>query len=247
MKLGLLEVGRCNPRMTPKYGAYPPLFHTLIGRADPSIAFERVRILEGAPPPDPGACDGWLITGSKHGVYDDLPWLPGLTELILEAYARRIPVIGVCFGHQLLAQALGGRVEKAAQGWGTGRHIYDTTPDPAWFGAPPRALALHAFHQDQVVAPPEDARTLARSAFCPYAALAFGPSGETRAISIQTHPEFDAEFERDLILSRRGEGLPETAADAALETLGLPVDDAWVAQWFVRFLRAAAGETPARG
>lgn len=241
MKVGILEVGFCNPTMEPKYGLYPPLFPNLIAASDPSIECRGYRVLEGVFPQSPGECDGWLITGSKFGVYDDLPWLPRVRAFIEECYALGAPMIGVCFGHQLLADTLGGRAEKSTKGWGTGVHRYAVRNDPAWFGVPIGELSLHAMHQDQVTATPPDARVLASSDFCPAAALAYGPPGDVRAISVQGHPEFDETFERDLILSRRGVGLPTEIADAALDSLGAPVDAAAMADWFVAFLKDAVG------
>lgn len=236
MKLGIFEVGHCNDLMAPKYGLYPPLFQTLLQPHAPALEFQGYRVLEGVLPDDLAACDAWLITGSAHGVYDDLPWIGPLSERIRAAYARSIPMIGVCFGHQLMAHALGGRAEKSDRGWGMGVHRYETLDDPAWFGAQPDLYASHAMHQDQVVAMPAEARLLARSEFCPFAAIAYGPGAETRAISIQSHPEFDAAFEGDLIRSRMAQGAPAEVTGPALDTMGRPVDNAAIAAWFVRFL-----------
>ena len=135
-------------------------------------------------------------------------------------------LVGICFGHQLIAQALGGRVELSTQGWGVGVHTYDVNPG---FGFPgePRQIAMQAFHQDQIVELPPDAEVVASSAFCPIAMLQYG----TQVRTVQAHPEFDAGFTRYLLELRRGQAIPEAVADLAEPTLDAPTDAHAVARW----------------
>ena len=126
------------------------------------------------------SADGWLLSGSKHGAYENHAFIPPLEEFIRKAYGEGIPMVGICFGHQIMAQALGGKVEKFAGGWTLGRKDYEFQGIP---------YALNAWHQDQVVAAPPEARTAAATPFCAHAGLLYN----RRAMSMQPHPEFEAD------------------------------------------------------
>ena len=145
-------------------------------------------------PASPEDADGWLISGSKHGVYDDLPFIAPLEDFIRKIYAAGIPLVGICFGHQIMAQALGGRSEKFKDGWSVGNVDY-TFEDG-------EKLAMNAWHQDQVVVPPPGARTIASTDFCEHAALAY----KGRAMSVQPHPEFRSS-DVEMLLEIRAKGV----------------------------------------
>jgi GMP synthase-like glutamine amidotransferase len=157
MLIGILETGRVNETLIPRYGEYAPMFEAWLRRADPGFAYRAYATLDGEIPASPAECDAWLVTGSKHGVYDDLPWIDPLKAFLRASRAAGQPIIGVCFGHQILAEALGGQAMKSAKGWGAGAHEYDVVRRPAWMAGAPDSFAIHAMHQDQVTAIPEDA------------------------------------------------------------------------------------------
>ncbi|MBU6372428.1 MAG: type 1 glutamine amidotransferase [Alphaproteobacteria bacterium] len=235
MKITILETGRPPVALRERHADYPSMFRGLLAPVDDALTFETVAIVDGAPPPDPASADAFLITGSPAGVYEDHPWIAPLEAHIRATAAAGVPQIGICFGHQIMAQAFGGRVVKSDKGWGVGRHSYDVVAAPAWMNPPAPRFALAASHQDQVVEPPPQAHVLARSSHTAFAALAYaqGP-----AVSFQGHPEMSAAFTADLVSSRRGR-IPDELVDTALASLAEPADSGLVARWMVSFLRSA--------
>ena len=151
MKIGILETGEVHPDLKARHGDYPAMFEALLRTADPALEFAVVRVVAGEMPAAPTQADAWLVTGSRHGVYDDLPWIEPLKAFLRAAVAARVPVIGICFGHQILAEALGGRAVKSDKGWGLGVQDYELAARPGWMDGLPDRFAVRALHQDQVV------------------------------------------------------------------------------------------------
>lgn len=217
---------------------YPEMFARLVGAANPVFSFETVALLDGARLPDPETLDGVLITGSPAGVYDPEPWMAPLMDFIRWTAASGVPQVGICFGHQAMAQALGGQVVKSDKGWGLGRHTYARLTHAPWMGdAPPERFALAVSHQDQVVALPPGATVTAASDFCPYAGLSYvqGP-----AISFQGHPEFSDVFAAALYEHRRGKPLSDSQVDEAQASLSHPEDNALLGHWIASFFSQSA-------
>lgn len=234
--VGILETGLPPEEFNNKYGSYPDMFAQLLQSQDASIECRFYAILEGDIPSDPHECDAWLITGSKFGVYEDHAWIKPVSELIRANYQANVPMIGICFGHQLIAQALGGKVIKSDKGWGLGVTQYPVTHTPDWMkGNEIDQFAIQAYHQDQVVELPKDATVLAATDFCPNAALIYGK----QAISFQGHPEFSNEYMEALLQNRRGVTLAEEYADKALASVHNTLDTERLALWLVSFLKDA--------
>jgi GMP synthase-like glutamine amidotransferase len=237
MKIGILETGEVHPDLKARHGDYPAMFEALLRTADPGLEFAVVRVVAGEMPATPHQADAWLVTGSRHGVYDDLPWIEPLEAFLRAAVAARVPVIGICFGHQILAEALGGRVVKSDKGWALGVQDYDLVARPGWMAGLPDRFAVRALHQDQVVELPPGATVLARSPQCAYAAIAYGDPEAPDAITLQPHPEFGPEFMDELLALRAGTAFPVEAAAAARKSLERPVESADWARLIVAFLR----------
>lgn len=234
MKITIVETGLPPEAIRADWPNYPAMFEALIGQVDSGFTYETVSIVTGDPFPSPDALEGVIHTGSAYGVYDDVAWMPPLMTFIRNTAQAGIPQFGICFGHQAMAEALGGKVVKSDKGWGVGRHTYETPHRPEWMASGPETFALAVSHQDQVVAVPEGAKTTAASEFCEYAGLAYAGSPSA---SFQGHPEFGADFASTLHQLRRdriGSGL----VDEAVASFAKPLDSLHVAKWMAEFFRA---------
>lgn len=175
MKLGILQCGHAPDPVAQIHGDFPLMFKRLFDRPDFSYEYWDVEHMDF--PKGPEDADAWLLTGSKHGAYEDHPFIKPLEELIRDIHASGRRMLGICFGHQIIAKALGGTVEKYKGGWALGRQSYDI--------APLGKIHLNAWHQDQVTQRPEGAEVLGGNDFCENAALVYDDS----ILTIQPHPE----------------------------------------------------------
>lgn len=232
MRLGILKTGRPPRPAIERFGTYPDMFMRLLG--EDAFDYRVYAVDEGELPDRAEACDAYLITGSSCGVYDPEPWI-GPSMEFLRAAKGRAKLVGVCFGHQLMAQAFGGQVVKSPKGWGVGEHEYEVLRRQPWMDDA-QSIRLPASHQDQVVALPPGAEIIAGSEFTPMGALAWS---DQPAISIQLHPEFDPAYAVALIEHRRGDRYTQEQADAAIHTYGRPDDRARVGRWIKAFLEGA--------
>jgi GMP synthase-like glutamine amidotransferase len=230
-KITIVETGLVPPEPRAQHGSFPQMFERLIGAADASARFATVRLADGEALPDPESLEAILITGSAAGVYDDLDWIASLERFVRAAYEARIPMAGICFGHQLMAQAFGGTVRKSEKGWGIGRHVYDVVPNNGVIDG--RQIAIAASHQDQVIEPPTGATTIFHSTFTPHAGLLYANGS---ALSVQPHPEFTPAF-ADFCCEKAGQAdAAETLVASAKASLEQPLDHADLGGAIARFL-----------
>ena len=222
VKIGILETGRL-PDDLAAHGDYPRMVRDWLGMEN--AVSRAYAVLDMEFPDSPLAADAWLITGSRFAAYEDHPWIGPLEEFIRAARDAGVLMVGICFGHQIMAQALGGRVAKSAKGWGLGVHDYTVTHWPEDLGPVPDDLRLEAFHQDQVEMLPEGAEVIATSPFCEYAALWYPGFG----VSFQAHPEFGPAFLSDLVRARTGTVIDTETGEAALPAIARPTNSAELA------------------
>jgi GMP synthase-like glutamine amidotransferase len=229
-RITIVEAGLVPDKYRARYGSFPEMFARMIRATDASAHFDVVSVAAGEPLPDPRSLQAILITGSVAGVYDELDWIAPLEDFVRAAYAARTPMVGVCFGHQLIAQAMGGVVRQSDKGWGIGRHVYRVTPGNGVIED--AELAISCSHQDQVIVAPATARTIMSSPFTPHAGLLYA-NGAT--FTVQPHPEFDADFAFELCEARAGIA-PDSVVAAAKASLAEPLDGARLGGALTRFL-----------
>jgi GMP synthase (glutamine-hydrolysing) len=237
--VGIIETGRPSQKITAQHGDFADMVIQYLADQR-QLRFSVFSVLNGKPLPPVDACQSWVLTGSSHAVYDKLSWIIPFENFLRTAAERLVPVLGICFGHQLMAQAYGGKVEKASRGRGIGMHRYTLTQPGKRLLGNAAAFNLAAAHQDQIVVLPEGATRLASSPFCPNAALAYGNHG----LSFQGHPEFTPKIERAIIEGwQKRDPAPRAIYRAAMETLDrMPPDARRLAPALGRFL--AGGGPP---
>lgn len=217
--VAILETGIPPAGLDATYGTYADMFADLL--ASEGRSFKVFKTLVGELPKQDESLKGVVITGSPAGVYEDDPWIAALMDW-LRTLDGEIPVVGICFGHQVMAQAWGGHVEKSHKGWGIGLHEYEVQAHDLWqalAGVGAAKIACAVTHQDQVVRKPENAIVLAGSEFTPHGALYYT---RRKGLSFQCHPEFCEAFASDLLISRRGIRIDPALVDQALMTLKQP-------------------------
>jgi len=231
MHIGILRTDAVRPEWVAAHGEYPDMFQRLLLAEDPTLTFTTWDVEAGQLPEAEDAADGFLITGSKSSVYDDKVWIRALEDYIRRLHAARRKLIGICFGHQLVAQALGGAVAKSPKGWGVGVNCYDLDVKALDLADGPQ-VCLIASHQDQVMEMPPGARQIARNAHCEYAGMAIGD----HILTFQGHPEFTPAYSREIMTFRR-EMIGESRVIEGMQSLeDRQHEGARVARWMLAFM-----------
>jgi len=231
MKLGILKTDDVRPEWVSEFGEYPDMFAALLQKADPTMEFVTYDVQLGEYPEDLDDVDAYLITGSKSSVYDDQPWIAPLLEFVRALHERRKKLVGICFGHQLVAEALGGKTEKSDKGWGVGLHTHRFEQTPHWHDQEHEDLKILVSHQDQVVKTAEGSVVLAGSEFCENAVCQIGD----HILTFQGHPEFLPEYSREIMELRR-QMIGEDVYLTGMASLGDSHEGERVARWVLKFL-----------
>ena len=206
LRVGLILCDEVDPSAQAQYGTYAQMYQDGIDPSEKNICLAPIRCFEGDALPQPAEYDGYIITGSRYGVYEDLPWIGALQEFIRACWAQDAKVVGICFGHQMIAHALGGKTEKAKAGWGFGIQSAKIIDRKPWMTDIEHLNGdrynLIVIHQDQVVDVPPQFKTIAANEFCPNSMIV----ADDKMLGIQGHPEFNktfcrfrAEFRKEMI------------------------------------------------
>ncbi len=236
MKIAILECDEVLAKLQPRFGQYSDMIQRLLALGEGEFAFEVFDCTRQHYPDDPTAFDLFITTGSKASAYWDEPWIQRLIEFVRQLDKLGCKLVGICFGHQIIALALGGRVERSPRGWGIGIAHNRVVTRPAWMGEYKRQLDLIVSHQDQVTQLPTGAEVIAESDFCPY----FMVQWNDHFLSIQGHPEWNNDYSRALIEERR-DRFPAELVECALESLQGQPDNRLFARWILDFATARHG------
>ncbi|MFK7800471.1 MAG: type 1 glutamine amidotransferase [Anaerolineae bacterium] len=238
MKIGLLNA--CTPAEELEFKTLElDNFRDFVNLVPNKIEMHDYRITEDDFPNSPAECDGYIITGSPAGAYDTHPWIPKLSQFIRDTHAAGIKMVGICFGHQILAHALGGEAKKSEKGWGMGLREFnlETEERPEWLTLPADngECNLYFCHQDQVVTLPKNAKRLAGSEFCPNAMFTL----DDQILGMQGHPEFTNKT-MDVTVDYFTGKLDDDFIEEVVSTTQTEVnpDDKVAAEWVVNFLGA---------
>jgi GMP synthase-like glutamine amidotransferase len=232
MTIGLLLCDHVAEALRPIAGDYDAMFRNWLGPPFPDATWRIYDLAAGQYPTDLAECDFYITTGSKASVYDDEPWIHAFAGLVRDIDQARLPMVGVCFGHQMIAHALGGRTVKSDRGWAIGVHTFDVSLHQPWMQPPRKRFSLLMSCQDQVQLLPPGAQVLASSPHCPVALYQAGT-----LLGIQGHPEWTPEY-ADALLEIRRERIGPALVDAARKTLSQALDNALLARWIRHWLAA---------
>ena len=235
LTIGILLTDHVVPKLIEKHGDQDEFYEYIFHKVDPSINLKVYDVVIDEYPNDIDECDGYIITGSKLSTYDDVHWIKTLEEYIRTLDASKKNLLGVCFGHQLIAQALGGKVEKAKVGWTLGVQPYDFLSNFPWVKNHNESVRLIHSHQDQVTELPVKAELIAKNDMVPIAMFRVGD----HIMSMQGHPEFSEDYAHDVATLRK-EILGEKVFNRASRSLMKKDSDRLeVTQWWVDFFKQA--------
>ncbi|MCQ3803742.1 MAG: GMP synthase [bacterium] len=234
MRIGLLVCDHVLPRLLPIAGSQEDRFTAFFSER-PEIELLAYDLLKGEYPDNPSDCDGWISTGSKHAVSDGEPWVAWLAGFVRRLHEERAPHVGVCFGAQMIAHALGGEVTLQAAGWGLGVTETDVRADAAWMVPRRDTFQVVVSYQDQITKLPPGSRLLASTDHCPVSMFAIGD----HVLGIGGHPEMPIPYIRGLIELKRGISIPPDVADTALDSLETTPEAPLLRNWIIEFLSRA--------
>ncbi|MDH5445064.1 MAG: GMP synthase [Gammaproteobacteria bacterium] len=232
MKIGLLEAENLKPEIIKTYGSYANMTARLLQAVKADLSFQTYPVINGGYPDTIDECDAYLITGSKASAYDDDDWITQLENYIQTLVYKQKKLIGICFGHQLIAQALGGKVAKSDKGWGVGVMNSQILLEKPWMTPYQPSFSLLVSHQDQVAELPVSAERIASNEHCLNSSYLIGQ----HVLSFQGHPEFSVDYARQSMEGRR-ELIGEERYQQRLKSLADQTDHLLVAKWIVNFLR----------
>ncbi|CAM3095908.1 glutamine amidotransferase-related protein [Vibrio rarus] len=237
MKIGILTCGHVDAPLSDGYGQYADMIEGTLFEVNNGFTFHNYDATLGELP-DLDECHGFIITGSVNNAYDNHPWILQLMQWIVSCEVRRRPLVGICFGHQLIARALGGMVQKSDKGWGLGSYEVQITAQKRWMNLSVERVRLLVSHQDQVTTVPKGVKVIASNDFCPNFMLA----KDNHILTVQGHPEFAVDFTSKLVEKRKHLITPLHYQQAFID-LATPQDSALILHWIDSFFVMAQDNT----
>ncbi len=231
MKIGLLLCDHIRSELQAEHKCYPDMFLALFCSVDEDIKIDSFAVVDEQFPDTLSGYDAWIVSGSRYSVLDNTPWMKQLTKLLLKLYEQKQKIIGICFGHQIIAQALGGDVINSPKGWGIGIAATTINKQRSWLKHDKCQFNLIISHKDQVSRLPKEAETIASSDFCEHYMLQYG----NQILTIQGHPEFSKAYIRALMLTLKAQ-YPAVTYEHAQASLAKTCDDILMAQWIINFI-----------
>ena len=232
MKVAILQCDDVLEKFQPQFGHYQEMIRQMFQLVDGPFEFADFDCQKGHFPDDLNGYDFYITTGSKASVYENKSWIQQLIRFVEQLDKHKKKLIGICFGHQIIAMACQGMVEKSNRGWGIGVAVNRLFTTPDWMSGIKPELNIIVSHQDQITTLPEDALVIAGSHFCPF----FMVQWSGHFLSIQGHPEWDRAYSRTLINDRRAIIDPERI-EAGLDSLDLEPDNRLFVRWIMDFLK----------
>ncbi|HJN51511.1 MAG: amidotransferase [Pseudomonadales bacterium] len=232
MIIGILQAGSVLAPFQGQFGDYPAMVTNLLRSvtAPDQLQFRTYDVEHGVYPNGHDECDAFVITGSRDSVYDQKAWIRNLQAYVLILHRANKKLVGICFGHQLIALALGGRTQACDKGWGVGVHNSKVIRSESFMTPQLMEFSLLVCHKDQVTRLPTGAELLATSDFCPNAMFRV----DQHILAVQGHPEFSKGYARELMESRRD--LLGAAIEPGMASLAVQTNERQVAEWIVKFI-----------
>ncbi len=231
MRLGLLLCDHVRPELAEVAGDYPEFFGRFFS-GHPDIEIDVFDLTTGRFPEDLDRADAWIISGSRLSVYEDVPWVNRLADLVRRLDRERRKLVGVCFGAQMIGHALGGEVARASEGWQVGAKEVRLSTHQPWMIPPADGFRILHSNADQILRPPERLRVLGSSDGVPVSVVAV----EDHFIGFQGHPEFLPAYSAVLMEARRGTLIPDEVVNTGLSSLAIEPDTELLAAWIASFI-----------
>lgn len=235
--IAVFELGKIPEELNDKYPYYPKMIAEWLSPSMPEAMFTGISPVRGDKFPPVDDYDGYIYSGSRHGVYDGLDWIEPVKSFIQSVAKARIPQFGICFGHQIIAEAMGGKAVKSDNGWGVGVHTYGMRLEISADNT--KSVPVMVMHQDQVIALPDTAEVIGGNEFCPIGVARYPES----ILTVQFHPEFEMDYMLDLLDLRGGITIPVERTDAARQSLTQSPQQRLIGDWAAHFFR---GQEPVR-
>jgi len=233
MKLALLQCGNIPEKFHAATGGDSDvIFSSHFNQYAEGVTIEAYNVSDGIYPSSMDDHDGYILNGSRFSVYDDEEWVKQLKVYVSELHAVQKKFIGICFGHQMIAEALGGKVTKSPNGWGVGAHTFDVRVQESWMKPPMQQYTILMSCQDQVQTLPPDSTVLAGNDFCPVGMFRVGQ----HFLGMQGHPEFNIAFSKTLMDSRQ-DRIPADTIERGMQSLDSSISTQELTDWMVNFIR----------